>query len=164
VDITRWIELFLAIAATISIAYLASRAVSHFLRLTGTPEEIAKRSGKIARYLTYLVGSILIIAFLAFDIIGALIGLGIVGIAVGIGLGTVLGNIVNGAIVVLGRNFKVGDKIRVSFFEGKVVKMTIQRVTVEGKDGDVIFIPTGYFLTNPVARKCANPEPAECKT
>jgi small-conductance mechanosensitive channel len=164
VDITQWIELVLAIAATISIAYLASRAVTHFLKLTGTPEEIARRSGRVTRYVTYIIGSILIIAFLAFDIIGALVGLGIVGIAVGIGLGTVLGNIVNGAIVVLGKNFKVGDEIKVAFFEGKVVKMTIQRVTVEGKDGDVVFIPTGYFLTNPVARKCANPTPAEYKT
>lgn len=157
VDITLWIELVLAIAATISVAYLASRAVTHFLKLAGTPEEIAKRSGRITRYVTYVVGTVLIFAYLAFDIIGALVGLGIVGIAVGIGLGNVLGNIVSGAIVILSKNFKVGDEIRVAFFEGKVVKMTIQRVIVEGKDGEVIFVPTGYFLTNPVARKPANP-------
>jgi small-conductance mechanosensitive channel len=76
----------------------------------------------------------------------------------------VLGNIVNGAIVVLGRSFKVGDEIKVAFFEGKVVKISIQRVVIQCSDGDMIFVPTGYFLSNPVARKCANQAPAECKT
>jgi small-conductance mechanosensitive channel len=164
VDITLWIELVLAIIATVLVGYLASRAIVHILKVTGTPLEIAKRSGRITKYTLYIVGSILIIVYFALDVIGALVGLGVFGVAIGIGLGTVLSNVVSGAFVILSKTFKVGDEIRVAFFEGKVVKMTIQRVVVETKDGETIFVPTGYFLSNPVARKCADPKPTECAT
>ena len=164
VDIIRWIELVLAIVATVAIGYLVSRVVTRILKVTGTPIEIAKRSGRIAGYTVYVMGSLLIIVYFAFDVIGALVGLGVFGIAVGIGLGTVLGNVVSGAFVVLSRIFKVGDEIRVAFFEGKVVKISIQRVVVETEDGETIFVPTGYFLSNPVARKCADAKPSECKS
>ncbi len=164
VDVTLWIEMVLAIIATILVGYLASRAVVHILKVTGTPIEIAKRSGRITRYVAYIMGSILIIVYFAFDVIGALIGLGVFGVAIGIGLGTVLSNVVSGAFVVLSKMFKVGDEIRVTYFEGKVVKISIQRVVVETKNGETIFIPTGYFLSNPVARKCTDQKPTECKT
>jgi small-conductance mechanosensitive channel len=164
VDIIRWAELVLAIGATVVSAYLASKAVVHFLKLTGTPIELAKRSGRITRYTVYILGSVLIVVYFAFDVIGAIIGLSIFGLAIGIGLGSVLGNVVTGVVVVLSRTFKVGDEIRVAFFEGKVVKMSITRVIVETKDGETVCVPTGFFLSNPVARKCADPRPSECKT
>jgi small-conductance mechanosensitive channel len=164
VDITLWIELVLAIIATVVLGYLASRAIVHILKVTGTPTEIAKRSGRITKYTLYIIGSILIIVYFAFDVIGALVGLGVFGVAIGIGLGAVLSNVFSGAFVVLSKMFKVGDEIKVAYFEGKVVKISIQRVMVETKEGETIFIPTGYFLSNPVARKCSDPRSTECKT
>jgi small-conductance mechanosensitive channel len=160
VDIIRWLEIALAITLTVLAAYIASWVIARALKWTGTPEVAAKRSARISKYAVYVLGAAFIIAYLAFDIIGALVGLGIFGVAIGIGLGSALANIVTGVIVLLSKTFKVGDEIKVAFFEGKVVKMGVQRVVLENKDGEIVFVPTGFFLTNPVSRKMQGYESA----
>jgi small-conductance mechanosensitive channel len=164
VDVIRWLEFALAITLTMLAAYVVSWVIAKALKWTGTPEVAAKRSARISKYVVYVLGATLIIVYLAFDIIGALVGLGIFGIAVGIGLGSVLGNILTGVIVLLGKMFKVGDEIKVAFFEGTVVKIGIQRVVLENKDGETVFVPTGFFLSNPVSRKSKDAAPTQFKT
>ncbi len=164
IDVIRWLELALAVVLTIMVAQIVSWGIVKTLEWTGTPKENAKRSGKIAKYVVYVLGSIMVVVYFAFDIIGALVGFGIFGVAIGIGLGSVLGNILTGVIVLLGKMFKVGDEIKVAFFEGTVVKIGIQRVVLENKDGETVFVPTGFFLSNPVSRKCKDGAPAQCKT
>ncbi|MFB3889320.1 MAG: mechanosensitive ion channel family protein [Candidatus Bathyarchaeia archaeon] len=163
IDIIRWLELALAIAGTLIAAYVASWLTARILEKSGSPAENIKKSRRMAKYAVYVMGAVVTLFYFAFDIIGALVGLGIFGIAVGIGLGTVLGNIVGGVVVLLDKSFRLGDEIRVGNFEGKVVKVGIQRVVLEGKDGNAIFVPTIFFLSNPVSRKCGDFKPTECK-
>jgi small-conductance mechanosensitive channel len=163
IDIYQWLKLVIAIAGTVGGGYAASIITTYVLKNTGTPMEIARKSGRIVKYVVWIMGAVLIVFYLAFDIVGALVGLGIFGVAVGIGLGTILSNLITGVVVVLGKSFKVGDEIKVAFFEGKVIRVSISRVVLETKDGELVFVPTAFFLSNPVSRKSREGEQSKYK-
>jgi small-conductance mechanosensitive channel len=157
-DLTRWLELALAIAGTVLAGYVVSWITVKILEKTSSHVETSRKSSKIVKYVIFIMGAVLTIFYFVFDIVGALVGIGVLGIAIGIGLGTVLGNLVTGIVVLVGRTFSVGDEIKVAFFEGKVVKIGVQRVVLETKDGEIIFVPTAFFLSNPVSRKSRDGE------
>jgi small-conductance mechanosensitive channel len=153
VDILRWIEIILAIAATILIAYIASWLLTLLLRRRSFPAETGKRIVQITRYSIYAIGSILIIVFLAFDVIGAIIGLGFLGIAIGFGLAGLISNFAAGLTVMISKSIVVGDEVKVGFFEGTITKITITKTVLENANGEIIYVPNSYFLVNPVSRK-----------
>jgi small-conductance mechanosensitive channel len=157
-DFVRWIEVAFAVAGTVLAAYVVSWVTAKILEKARYPDEIKRRFSRLVRYIIYLLGAVLIIFYLAFDIIGTLVGLGIFGIAIGIGLGAVLSSVVTGIVVVLDKTFSVGDEIKVAFFEGKVVKIGVRKVVLETKDGETVFVPTAFFLSYPVSRKSGNKE------
>src|SRR3989304_5561453 len=127
VDVFRWVEVAVAVAATFLIAYIASWVLTRVLEKTPFPAEPGRRIVRIVRYFIYALGAALIIAYLAFDIIGAFVGLGIFGLALGFGLGGVFSSWVAGLTVIIGKSFAVGDEISVGVFEGKVVKISLSK-------------------------------------
>jgi len=153
VDVIRWTEIIIAIILTFLIGYIVSSILNALLKKTTFPAETGKRIARITRYAIYAVGSILIFIFLAFDIIGALIGLGFLGLAIGFGLANVINNFAAGITVMLNKSVVVGDEVKVGFFEGTITKITITKTVLETKDGEIVYVPNSYFLSNPVSRK-----------
>src|SRR4030066_2008171 len=96
VDVVRWIEIILAIVLTFMVAYILSAILNAVLKKTSFPVQTGKRIISITKYATYVVGAILIIVYLAFDVIGALVGLGFLGLAIGFGLANVISNFAAG--------------------------------------------------------------------
>jgi small conductance mechanosensitive channel len=153
VDIIRWVEIIFAVILTILIGYVVSWIVNAVLKKTSFPVETGRQIVRITRYSIFLVGTILIIVFFAFDIVGALVGLGFLGLAIGFGLANVISNFVAGIAVMVGRSVVVGDEVKVAFFEGTITKITITKTVLETKNGEIVYVPNSFFLSNPVSRK-----------
>src|SRR4030067_2899674 len=90
VNVVRWVEIILAIVLTFMVAYILSSILKAILKKTTFPVETGKRIISITKYAIYAVGAILIVVYLAFDVIGALVGLGFLGLALGFGFASVL--------------------------------------------------------------------------
>ncbi|HJW65307.1 MAG TPA: mechanosensitive ion channel domain-containing protein [Candidatus Bathyarchaeia archaeon] len=153
VDVIQVIEIVMAIVLTFLTGYIVSSILNAVLKKTTFPADTGKRIVRITRYAIYAIGSILIIIFLAFDIIGALIGLGFLGLAIGFGLANVISNFAAGITVMLSKSVVVGDEVKVAFFEGTITKITITKTVLETKDGEIVYVPNSFFLSNPVSRK-----------
>jgi small-conductance mechanosensitive channel len=153
VDVIRWIEIILAIVLTFMVAYILSAILNAILKKTSFPVATGKRIINITKYATYAVGAILIIIYLAFDIIGALVGVGFLGLAIGFGLASVISNFAAGIFVMISKSVVVGDDVKVAFFEGRITKMTITKTVLETKEGEIVYVPNSFFLANPVLRK-----------
>ncbi len=153
VDVLRWVEIIIAIILTVLIGYVVSGILNTILKKTSFPKETGGQIVRITRYAVYLVGAILIIIFLAFDVIGALVGLGFLGLAIGFGLANLISNFVAGITVMASRSVVVGDNVKVAFFEGRITKITITKTVLETKDGEIVYVPNSFFLSNPVSRK-----------
>jgi len=153
VDVIRWIEIIAAIVVTTLFAYIASWTLQELLKKRSFPEETGKRIVRLTRYGIYAVGTILIIVFLAFDIIGALVGLGFLGLAIGFGLASIISNFAAGITVMISKSIAVGDHVKVGFFEGTITKITVTKTVIETSEGEIVYVPNSYFLSNPVLRK-----------
>lgn len=151
--VVQWIQIIIAIVLTVSLGYLASILLLAILKKTSFPAKTGERIAKILRYAIYAIGAILIVFYLAFDIVGAVVGLGFLGLAIGFGLANVISNLASGIWVMVGKSFLVGDDVKVGFFEGKVTRITITKTVLETKDGGIVYVPNSYFLSNPVFRK-----------
>ena len=149
----RWIEIIMAIILTFLTGYIISSIIKALLKRRTFPADTGKQIVRITRYTIYAIGSTLIIIFLASDIIGALIGLGFLGLAIGFGLANVISNFAAGITVMLSKNVVVGDEVKVAFFEGTITKITITKTVLETKDGEIVYVPNSFFLSNPVSRK-----------
>jgi len=152
-DIIRWVEIIMAIVLTFLVGYIASAIINALLKRRTFPIDTGKRIVRITRYAIYAIGTILIIIFLASDIVSVLIGLGFLGLAIGFGLATVINNFAAGIMVMIGKTVLVGDEVKVGFFEGTVTKITITKTVIETKDGEIVYVPNSYFQSNPVLRK-----------
>jgi len=151
VDILKWIEVVMAIIATIVVAYIVSMVFGRVLRKTALPEDNKKKLQAAMQYIVYAIGSILIIVFLAFDIIWTIISLGVLGLGISFALGGLVSSLISGMMVVLDKNFKVGDEIRVAAFQGKVAKITLRKTILETGTGEKVSVPNAFLLSNPVA-------------
>lgn len=152
-DVVRWIQIIAAVTATILIAYIASRVLSELLKKRSFPIDTGKRIVSITKYGIIAIGTVLILVFLASDIVGALVGLGFLGLAIGFGLANLINNFVAGISVMISKSVVVGDDVKVGFFEGKITKITITKTVLETSDGEVVYVPNSYLMSNPVSRK-----------
>ena len=84
---------------------------------------------------------------------GALVGLGFLGLAIGFGLANVVSNFAAGISVMVNKSVVVGDDVKVGFFEGRIIKITITKTVLEIGDGEIVYVPNSYFLNNPVSHK-----------
>jgi len=153
VDILRWVEIVLTIVLTVLVGYVVAGILTSILKKTSFPVNTGKQIVRVTRYLVYLAGAILIIVFLASDIVGTLVGLGFLGLAIGFGLASVINNFVAGITLMLGKSVVEGDEVKVGFFEGKITKITMTKTVLENTQGEIVYVPNSYFMSNPVSRK-----------
>lgn len=129
-------------------------AVNNTLKLhrngKSTDEEIRKRSGILGKFLIrigqwtiYLIAAFMVLSELGINITPLLAGAGIVGIAVGLGSQKIIGDLLNGAFIMLEDYYSVGDVVQIAGISGLVEEVDIRRTTLRDLDGIVHIIPNG---------------------
>lgn len=83
------------------------------------------------------------------DVSAMVAGLGLTGFALGFALKDIISNLLAGVLVILHHTFGEGDQIKVSGFEGKVVRIDL-RYTLLDTGSDVVFLPNQMLFNNPV--------------
>jgi small-conductance mechanosensitive channel len=144
-----------AFGLTLLFTWLLARAI-HFvldeeifprLRLgRGVPFALAT----LARYAVLLIGFLVALTALGFDLDRITILLGAFGVGIGFGLQTIVNNFVSGLILLFERPVKVGDWVEVAGVEGTVQRIGIRASTVRTFDGADVIVPNGQLLSERV--------------
>ena len=152
-DLVQVIGVILALAIT----YIAGKIVSKFLFMlfekTPFPRNIENTIVKISKYVIYVVGIFVVISLLGFDLTSIIIGLGAFSIAISFAMSTIIQNLVSGLLVQADKAFRLGDEIEIKGVIGKVVKISVRTTVVETEEGDLVYVPNSFFMSNPVTRK-----------
>jgi small-conductance mechanosensitive channel len=106
---------------------------------------------RITRYVIWIVGSIVGLTYIGFDLASlALIG-GAVGVGVGFGLQNIFSNFVSGIIILLERTLKVGDFVDLqSGVVGTVTEISMRYTRVTTNDSVDIIVPNSEFINGRV--------------
>lgn len=153
IDLIQVIEVVLGLAITYIAGKLVSKSLFRIFQKTPFPENVENAIAKISKYVTYIIGIAVIIAFLGFDLTSVIVGLGAFSIALSFATSTIIQNLVSGLLVQADRAFQIGDTIMIQGIEGKVVKISVRTTVIETKEGHWIYIPNALFMTNLLTRK-----------
>lgn len=97
----------------------------------------------------WTLGLITIFGTLGVDITALVAGLGLTGFALGFALKDSISNMLAGVLILLYRPFNIGDMIKISGFEGKVMTIDL-RYTVISSENNKVYIPNSKLFTEPL--------------
>lgn len=112
-------------------------------------EHLARLFVRVAKFGLWTLGLITIFGTLGVDITALVAGLGLTGFALGFALKDSISNMLAGVLILLYRPFTIGNLIRISGFEGKVISIDL-RYTVITASNEKIYIPNSKLFTEPV--------------
>lgn len=104
---------------------------------------------RAARVGLWTLGLITIFGTLGVDITALVAGLGLTGFALGFALKDSISNMLAGVLILLYRPFNIGDMIKISGFEGKVMTIDL-RYTVISSENNKVYIPNSKLFTEPL--------------
>lgn len=113
-------------------------------------EETEKRVNTLTAVFVSTGGVLLIIgalftilAEIGVNISAALAGLGVAGIAIGFGAQTLIRDLINGILILLEDQYRVGDVVQVAGIAGFVQEINLRRTVLRDFDGTVHSVPNG---------------------
>lgn len=109
------------------------------------------------KYVIWFVAFLLILSTLEIDITPLLAGAGIAGVAVALAAQDLLSNFFGGALIVMDKPFKVGDRIKIDNYLGDVVSVGPRSSRLQTLDYQLVTIPNSK-IANSVIINYALPE------
>ena len=105
---------------------------------------------KLVHYAILLVGFMVGLRVLGFDLTNMAILGGAVGVGVGFGLQAIINNFASGLILLFERPIKVGDSVQMDTDWGEVKKMGLRATVIQTYDNAEIVVPNSDLITNRV--------------
>jgi small conductance mechanosensitive channel len=96
-----------------------------------------------------IFGFITALGTLGINVSALVAGLGLTGFALGFALKDTISNLISGVLILLYKPFKIGNRIKISGYEGIVVSIDL-RYTELDAEGNKILIPNSKLFTNPI--------------
>lgn len=146
---------------SIVLIVVAIRATKIFLNFWGEiyakktkttlDDDILPLLRKTLNIIIVIVGSLIILRIFGVNITGLLAGLGIAGLALGLGLQDSLSNIFGGVFLIIDRNLKLGDRIKLDSGEiGEVLDIGLRSTKIKTPDNELVVIPNGLLAKSKI--------------
>lgn len=146
-------ELITALVIFIISIYLAgvlARIVQRALQRREADPEMSLLVTKITRWAIVILGLVISLEQIGFDLSAFLAGLGILGFTLGFALQDVSKNFVAGMLLLVQQPFDIGDDIEVSGYGGTVLDVDLRATEIRTFDGKHVLVPNGEVLTSAI--------------
>jgi potassium efflux system protein len=143
----------IAFALTVWLAWLLSRFVSFALENEVYPRVALPRGvpfalSSLTRYTVIVLGFLVAVAMLGFDLDRLTLLAGALGVGIGFGLQNVVNNFVSGLILLFERPVQVGDRIEMGAIMGDVKRIGIRASIVRTFDGAEVIVPNANLISD----------------
>jgi len=158
--LSKSITFFGIILLAYLVAALAKKMVRGvFHRTRPDMSELAKKFiVSMTSKLVMLIGILIGLSNMGFQIGPILAGLGIMGFIIGFALQETLSNFASGLMILIYRPFDVGDKIRISGLEGRVRKMNLVSTTIFTSANHHLTIPNNKIWKDTIHNITSQPQ------
>lgn len=112
---------------------------------------------QLAYYAIWILGLIIAIYALGFDLQAVVTGLGLTSLALGFALKDIISNFVSGILILMSRPFQLGDQIVVGETEGGVERIMLRATQIRTYDGRVVLVPNAEVFTSRITNNTAAP-------
>ncbi|WP_291986466.1 mechanosensitive ion channel domain-containing protein [Candidatus Accumulibacter sp. ACC007] len=129
----------------------ALRQMARVGKLVKLSESAVYALTRIVRYLVWILGSIVGLAYLGFDMASLAIVGGAMGVGIGFGLQNIFSNLVSGILILVEKTLKLGDFVDLqSGVVGKVTEIGLRYTRVTTNDNVDVIVPNSEFINGRV--------------
>lgn len=143
------IGVLIVIAVFIVLSSISKKIILRISKRLELDTSLSYLLARTSRVALIIVGMITALGTIGIDVSALVAGLGLTGFAVGFALKDTISNLLSGVLILLYRPFQVGDIIKISDNEGKVVSIDLRYTKLESEDVNIL-IPNSKLFTDPV--------------
>lgn len=152
-EATLWVPRATGVAVIIIVFYLFAkilkRMITRAAKRLNFDKNITSLLVRTSNITLIIFGLVTALGTLGIDVSALVAGLGLTGFALGFALKDSISNLLSGVLILLYRPFKVGDRIKISGYEGMVMSIDLRYTQLDSEGGKVL-IPNAKLFTDPV--------------
>jgi len=137
---------------TLYASVLAAKAVKHAMEAKKVDPELSLLLARITRISVLVIGTVIALQQVDFNLTGFLAGLGIIGFTIGFAIQDVSKNIIAGMLLLWQQPFDIGDVIEVSGHAGTVTNISMRATEIRTFDGLDVIIPNGDVYVSAIKK------------
>jgi len=152
-EATLWVPRVIGVVVIFVVFFILAKIIKRII--TKAAERL-----KFDRNLTSLLARTSSITLIIFGFVTALgtlgvnvsalvAGLGLTGFALGFALKDTISNLLSGVLILLYRPFKIGNRIKISGYEGVVIAIDLRYTELDSESNKVL-IPNSKLFTDPI--------------
>ena len=153
-DFVQFLPNLMAAIVTFAIVLVISGFVKRWVRKLAEGKiqnaETVKLFSRVARWTVLVLGTIIALEQVNFNVTSFVAGLGIAGFTIGFALQDIARNFVAGILLLIRQPFKIGDTVEISGFTGSVQDIAIRDTSIKTLDGELVILPNADVLSNPI--------------
>ncbi|MGV3724149.1 MAG: mechanosensitive ion channel family protein, partial [Actinomycetota bacterium] len=139
------------------VARVAGRLVCAAADRTGLDPNLRQLGRAVAYYGAWAVGVVAILATFGFQTGGIVAALGISGFILGFAFKDILSHFLAGLMLLMGRQFRIGDQIVVKEQEGTVERIELRALHLRTYDNRLVIIPNAEVFNSIITSNTASP-------
>ena len=144
----RFLLALLLLASTVALAGMVARMLERRLDQRGVDPGLGLVLARLTRWSLVVVGTIVALDQIDFDVTTFLTGLGVVGFTLGFAFQDISKNFVAGLLLLIQQPFRLGDLIQVAGYTGVVEAIDLRATSLRTNDGTTVLIPNGDVFTS----------------
>ena len=142
---------------TLYISAWIARIIKRSSERRGADPEIVILLTRGTRWTLIILGIIVALEQVDFDVTGLIAGLGIAGVTIGFALQDVAKNFVAGVLLLIQQPFEIGDVVKILDYVGTVQEITLRTTDILSQDGRMVIVPNSEVFVNPLMNYSRTP-------
>jgi len=152
-EATLWVPRVIEIVVIFVVFFILAKIIKRIiisaakrLKFDGNLTSLLARTSNIT---LIIFGFVTALGTLGVNVSAIVAGLGLTGFALGFALKDTISNLISGVLILLYRPFEIGNRIKISGYEGIVITIDL-RYTELDSEGNKVLIPNSKLFTDPI--------------
>ncbi|HBE19454.1 MAG TPA: mechanosensitive ion channel protein MscS [Cyanobacteria bacterium UBA11149] len=151
ISISSIIELIFSLFLVIFIARILSNLLKQrVLTKLGVDEGNREAIAVIVRYFSIIIGIIIVLQGIGFNLTSLAVVAGGLGVGIGFGIQDLTTNFVSGLTLLLDRPVKVGDYVELEGLSGTVKEVSIRSTIIKTNDDSSVIVPNSNMISSKI--------------
>ena len=152
-EATLWVPRVIGVVVILVVFFILAKIVKRTiirtaerLKLDGNLTSLLARISNIT---LIIFGFVTALGTLGVNVSALVAGLGLTGFALGYAMKDTISNLLSGVLILLYRPFEIGNRIKVSGYEGIVISIDLRYTSLDS-EGNKVLIPNSKLFTDPI--------------
>lgn len=160
-DALRFLPKLVAALVIFVVAVVLSGLAARWARRAASrridDEETLRLISWVGRWTVLILGTLVALDQVDFDVTGFAAGLGIAGLTIGFALQDITRNMVAGVLILIRQPFDIGDFVETGGHSGTVTDVTIRDTVLRTLEGETVIVPNLDVFTKPIVNYTDEP-------